>query len=202
MIGEKIGYIRVSSKTQNIDRQVKSLNREGVLIENIYVDLMSGKDFERPFYKEMLKRLKENDLLIIHELDRIGRNYEEIIENWRYITKEKKADIKVLSMPLLDTTIAKDLLGTFITDLVLQIFSYNAHNERLDIHRRQREGIDIALEKGIKFGRKPITLPANFEEVVEMRNDKKINQKNALKILGMKKTTYYKYKKIYEEKKK
>lgn len=191
----KYGYVRVSSSGQNIDRQIKSLVEYGINEKNIYIDIISGKNFNRKNYNILLRRLKENDLLIVHELDRFGRNYNEIIENWTLITKVKKADIKVLNMPLLDTTTAKDVLGTFIADLVLQILGYTAHQEREDIKKRQREGILIAKSKGIKFGRKPIILDDEFFIIARSFNKKEITEAEALEKLKISRTTFYKYKK-------
>lgn len=195
------GYIRVSTKEQNIDRQLKRLIDYGISKENIFIDTVSGATFNRKNYKKLLKKTKSGDLIVIHELDRLGRNYVEIIENWTYITKKKKADIKVLNMSLLDTTIAKDMLGTFISDLVLQILGFTAHQEREFIRQRQAEGIEIAKEKGVKFGRPEIKLPVNFNEVMEKQEESKITVEQALAILDMKKTTYFKYKKIVKHKK-
>lgn len=191
----KYGYVRVSSTGQNTDRQIKSLIDYGINEKNIYIDIISGKNFDRKNYNILLKRIKENDLIVVHELDRFGRNYNEIIENWTLITKVKKADIKVLNMPLLDTTTAKDVLGTFIADLVLQILGYTAHQEREDIKKRQREGILIAKSKGIKFGRKPIDLDDEFLIVVRSFNNKEITEEEALEKLKISRTTFYKYKK-------
>jgi len=148
-------YVRVSSAQQKIDRQIASMRLQGVPEDNIFVDFQSGKDFNRKAYKKLLKRLKNGDLLIIHELERIGRNYDEILENWRLITKKKMADIRVLDMPILDTTVHKDLLGTLISDIVLQVLSYGAQKQRESILKSQREGIIEAKKKGVKFGRHP-----------------------------------------------
>ena len=148
------GYVRVSSADQNEERQRIAMAQEGLKEKDIFMDKQSGKDFERPAYLKLLKKLKEGDLLLIESIDRLGRNYEEIIEQWRHITKRIKADIRVLDMPLLDTTISKDLLGTFIADLVLQVLSFAAENERKNIRQRQREGIDAALARGIGLGKR------------------------------------------------
>lgn len=158
-------YIRVSSKDQNEDRQVIAMKKQQVPKENIYIDKKSGKNFNRPAYKRLMKRLKPGDLLIVEPIDRLGRNYEEIIEQWRHLTKERGIDIRVLDMPLLDTTIAKDILGTFIADLVLQILSYCAHLEREKNHQRQADGIAAAKDRGVKFGREKKELPPDFEEL-------------------------------------
>ena len=160
-----IGYARVSTTNQNEDRQVQELIKYGVKEKCIYIDKQSGKDFQRPAYIKMLKRLRQNDVLIVKSIDRLGRNYREIQEEWRIITQKKNADIIVLDMPLLDTTRSKDLLGTFIADLVLQLLSFVAENERMNIRQRQAEGIAAAKAKGVKFGRPPLPLPDNFYEL-------------------------------------
>lgn len=153
--GRKYGHVRVSSRGQNEDRQMIAMKQEGIEEKNIFIDKQSGKDFDRPAYRRMLRKLKENDLLVVKSIDRLGRDYEEIIRQWRHITKEIKADIKVLDMPLLDTTRSKDLLGNFIADLVLQVLSYAAENERENIRQRQKEGIEAARARGVRFGRPP-----------------------------------------------
>ena len=150
------GYIRVSSKDQKEDRQQIALKEVGVERQNIYVDKQSGKDFNRPQYKKMLRKLKKNDLLYIKSIDRLGRNYEEILQQWRILTKEKDVDIVVLDMPLLDTRRGKDLMGTFLSDIVLQVLSFVAENERTNIKQRQAEGISATKAQGIKFGRPPL----------------------------------------------
>lgn len=149
----KIGYVRVSTAEQNEARQIKAMHEDGV--EKIYMDKQSGKDFNRPEYKKMISGLKQGDVLVLHSIDRLGRNYEEILEQWRIITKEIKADVIVQDMPLLNTTISRDLDGTFIADLVLQILSYVSAKERDNIKRRQREGIAIARAQGKYKGGKP-----------------------------------------------
>ena len=157
------GYIRVSSKDQKEDRQQIALKEVGVERQNIYVDKQSGKDFNRPQYKKMLRKLKKDDLLYIKSIDRLGRNYEEILQQWRILTKEKGVDIVVLDMPLLDTRRGKDLMGTFLSDIVLQVLSFVAENERTNIKQRQAEGIAAAKAQGIKFGRPPLPLPIRTE---------------------------------------
>ncbi len=164
-MGKTYGYIRVSAKDQNVNRQVDSMCTVGVSINHLYIDKQSGKDFERPAYRRLIKRLRPGDLLIVKSIDRLGRNYDEIIEQWRILTKERDIDIRVLDMPLLDTTHAKDLLGTFIADLVLQVLSYCAHAERDNIRQRQREGIASAKARGVQFGRPKKDLPENFDEL-------------------------------------
>ena len=169
-----LGYARVSSVTQKEDRQLDELIKYGVAERNIYIDKQSGKDFNRKAYKEMYKNLRKGDLLVVKSLDRLGRNYTEIQEEWRKITKIKKADIVVLDMPLLDTTKSKDLLGTFIADLVLQLLCFVAENERINIRQRQKEGIAAAKKRGVKFGRPPIELPDNYVENYMLWRNKKI----------------------------
>lgn len=161
------GYCRVSSKDQNEDRQRIAMHRMKVPTENVFVDKQSGKDFRRPQYQKMLKKLKQDDVLYIKSIDRLGRNYEEILEQWRVISKVKGADIVVLDMPLLDTRKGKDLLGTFLSDIVLQVLSFVAENERGNIKQRQAEGIAAAKAKGVKFGRPSAPLPDNFYEVYD-----------------------------------
>lgn len=159
------GYARVSSRDQNLDRQIYALEQAGVKTENIFYDKQSGKDFNRPEYLSLLNTIEANDIIIIKSIDRLGRNYEEILAQWQHITKEMKVDIKVLDMPLLDTTTGKDFLGTFVSDLVLQILSFAAEQERSFIRQRQSEGIAAAKAKGVKFGRPKKALPENFEEL-------------------------------------
>ena len=159
------GYIRVSSKDQNEERQMIALRHMGLEKKNIYIDRQQGKDFERPQYKRLMKKLKAGDLLYIHSIDRLGRNYKEIQNQWRILTKDKEINICVMDMPLLDTRQGKDLLGTFIADLVLQILSFVAQNERDYIRKRQAEGIAAAKAKGIRFGRPQKPVPDNFNEV-------------------------------------
>lgn len=162
---EKYGYIRVSTKEQNTDRQLIALAVHDIPRRNLYVDKQSGKDFNRPAYRRLLKRLKRGDKLYIEELDRLGRNYDEIIEQWRILTKDKGVDIVVLDMPVLDTGSYKDLIGNLICDLVLQILSFVAQTEREKIRRRQAEGIAAAKARGVKFGRPMKHLPENFDKL-------------------------------------
>lgn len=186
------GYIRVSSKEQNIDRQVKDLIAQGVEEQYIFIDKVSGKDFNREQYQILKHALREGDVLVIKSIDRLGRNYKMIIDEWRELTYELQVDIKVVDMPLLDTTKNKDLLGTFISDLVLQVLSYVAEQERTFIKQRQREGIKVAKDKGIKFGRPEVNKPNNFDDVVQKWRQKEINAKDAMCILGLKPNTFYK----------
>ena len=185
------GDIRVSSKDQKEDRQQIALKEVGVERQNIYVDKQSGKDFNRPQYKKMLRKLKKDDLLYIKSIDRLGRNYEEILQQWRILTKEKGVDIVVLDMPLLDTRRGKDLMGTFLSDIVLQVLSFVAENERTNIKQRQAEGIAAAKAQGIKFGRPPLPLPDNFYEVHKAWRSKKITLKQAAAACNMPVGTFY-----------
>ncbi len=165
MKGKTYGYIRVSTQEQNIDRQLHSLFDMGIDRKNIYIDKQSGKNFKRPSYIKMVRKIREGDLLIVKSIDRLGRNYQEIMEQWRILTKEKKVDIRILDMPLLDTTMTKDLLGTFISDIVLQLLSFVAENERDNIRQRQAEGIAAARARGVQFGKPRIPIPGNFPEL-------------------------------------
>ncbi|MEE0795168.1 MAG: recombinase family protein [Oscillospiraceae bacterium] len=185
------GYIRVSSANQNEDRQLVALRSCKVPECNLFVDKQSGKDFERPEYRRMLRRLKRDDLLYVKSIDRLGRNYGEILEQWRLLTKEKGVDIVVLDMPLLDTRSGKDLMGTFIADLVLQILSFVAQNERENIRQRQAEGIAAAKARGVPFGRPALPLPENFEQVVSSWRNKEIDFASALQQTGMRPATFY-----------
>lgn len=185
------GYIRVSSADQNEDRQLVALRSCKVPECNLFVDKQSGKDFECPEYRRMLRRLKRDDLLYVKSIDRLGRNYGEILEQWRLLTKEKGVDIVVLDMPLLDTRSGKDLMGTFIADLVLQILSFVAQNERENIRQRQAEGIAAAKARGVPFGRPALPLPENFEEVVSSWRNKEIDFASALQQTGMRPATFY-----------
>lgn len=157
------GYIRVSSKDQNEERQVIAMQKYGIAARHMYLDRQSGKDFNRPQYKKLMHRLKKGDILVVKSIDRLGRNYDDIIEQWRIITKEKKADIVVLDMPLLDTRQGRDLIGTLIADIVLQLLSYVAQTEREFIHTRQAEGIAAAKARGVIFGAKPLAKPTNYQ---------------------------------------
>lgn len=185
------GYIRVSSADQNEDRQLVALRSCKVPECNLFVNKQSGKDFERPEYRRMLRRLKRDDLLYVKSIDRLGRNYGEILEQWRLLTKEKGVDIVVLDMPLLDTRSGKDLMGTFIADLVLQILSFVAQNERENIRQRQAEGIAAAKARGVPFGRPALPLPENFEQVVSSWRNKEIDFASALQQTGMRPATFY-----------
>ena len=188
------GYIRVSSKEQNIDRQMAALLKEGLDKKHIFIDKQSGKNFDRPSYKRLLKKLKKEDVLIIKSIDRLGRNYAEILEQWHVITKVKQADIYVIDFPLLDTRKKdNDLTGTFIADLVLQILSYVAQAEREFIHQRQAEGIAAAQQRGVKFGRKPLDLPQNFYDAKIKYENGQISYRQAAELCGMKPSSFYRY---------
>ena len=198
-MGNIYGYVRVSSKDQNEDRQVISMREMQVPEENIFIDKQSGKDFNRPQYKRLLKKVKEGDLIYIKSIDRLGRNYGEIQEQWKLITKDKRVDIYVIDMPILDTRREKNLLGTFISDLVLTLLSYVSENERVTIRQRQSEGIAAAKARGVHFGRTPKPLPENFYEVYQQWKKKKITIEQAAKECGMPKSTFYGKAKTYEK---
>ena len=185
------GYMRVSSCEQNEDRQRIALLEAGVPEQNIYLDKQSGKDFERSRYKKMLRKLKKDDLLFVKSIDRLGRNYEEILKQWRYLTKEKGVDIIVLDMPLLDTRRGKDLMGTFLSDIVLQVLSFAAENERSNIHQRQAEGIAAAKARGRQFGRPPRPLPDNFDEMHKAWRQKQLTLKQAACACNMPVSTFW-----------
>lgn len=198
-MGNIYGYVRVSSKDQNEDRQVITMRDMQVPEENIFIDKQSGKDFNRPQYKRLLRKVKENDLIYIKSIDRLGRNYGEILEQWKIITKDKGVDLYVIDMPILDTRREKNLLGTFISDLVLTLLSYVAENERTTIRQRQAEGIAAAKARGVHFGRTPKPLPVNFHEVYQKWKMKKITVKEAAEQCGMPQTTFYEKAKKYEK---
>ena len=185
------GYARVSSKEQNEERQIVAFKDYGIDERDIYIDKQSGKDFDREQYSILKHILRENDVLVIKSIDRLGRNYNMIIDEWKDITNNIKADIVVIDMPLLDTTKNKDLLGTFISDLILQILSYVAEQERTFIKQRQKEGISTAMNKGIKFGRPTIEKPQNYDIVVSKWKNKEIRTKEAIEQLGLKPSTFY-----------
>ena len=188
------GYIRVSTKEQNEDRQRIALAEFPVPENHIFLDKLSGKDFERPQYKKLMKKLRPGDILVIKSIDRLGRNYEEILNQWRIITKEKRADIVVLDMPLLDTRqTGRDLTGTFVADLVLQILSYVAQTERENIKQRQKEGIAAAKLRGVQFGRPRKSLPDNFQQVKEDWENKKITSREAANQLLVAQDTFLRW---------
>lgn len=191
MTGAIYGYIRVSSIDQNENRQLLAMHEKQIPSKNLYIDKQSGKDFERPNYKKLVKKLKPGDLLYILSIDRLGRNYKEIQEQWRILTKEKEIDICVIDMPLLDTRNGKDLIGTFIADLVLQILSFVAHSERENIRKRQAEGIAAAKNRGVKFGRPERPLPDNFNQVHQDWRNKKMTLQQAANACEMPVGTFY-----------
>ena len=189
------GYVRVSTLDQNEDRQLAAMTAAGVMAKNVFIDKQSGKDFNRPQYLKMVAKLKADDLIFILSIDRLGRNYEEIQNQWRILTKEIGADICVLDMPLLDTRNGKDLLGTFIADIVLQILSFVAQTERENIKRRQAQGIAAAKARGVRFGRPKKELPENFEEIVDRWQSKRIEIEEVLKICDFSEATFYRRRK-------
>lgn len=191
MAGTIYGYIRVSTREQNEDRQRLALAALPVPEENIYMDKQSGKDFERPQYRRLVRRLRRDDLLYVKSIDRLGRNYSEILEQWRMLTKEKGVDIAVLDMPLLDTRRGKDLMGTFLSDIALQVLSFVAENERDNIRQRQAEGIAAAKARGVRFGRPPLPLPDNFHMLHQAWRGQKITLRQAARACGMPTGTFY-----------
>ena len=193
MSNEIYGYIRVSSKDQNEDRQRIAMHEAGVDDKHIFMDKQSGKDFERPGYKRVLRKLKPDDTLIIKSIDRLGRNYEEILEQWRIITKEKRAAIVVLDMPLLDTRQGRDLTGTLIADIVLQLLSYVAQTEREFIRQRQAEGIAAAKANGVRFGRRPMEKPPEFEPISQLWYQGELSARAASQRLGVSHKTFLKW---------
>lgn len=193
-------YIRVSTQTQNIDRQLDSIKDFNIDRKNIYIDYESGKDFNRKSYQKLIRKLKNGDILYVKSIDRLGRNYNMIIEEYRKITKTIKANIKILDMPLLDTSNSpNNLIKEFIADLVLQLLSFVAENERKNIKERQREGIKLALERGVKFGRPQITLTSKFYEAKEAMINNNLTLYEASLIADMTRSTFYKYLKIDEK---
>lgn len=195
----KFGYIRVSSKDQNEGRQLEAMQEKGINERDIFIDKQSGKDFKRDQYQLLKRIIRKGDVLYIHSLDRFGRNKEEILQEWNDITKNIQADIIVMDMPLLDTTQYKDSLGTFIADLVLQILSWMAQEERDRIRKRQREGIDIALKNGVDFGRPKAELTEEFRNVYFRWKSGEITAVKAMDETGLKKTTFYKLVKKFEK---
>ncbi len=191
MTQNSYGYIRVSSTDQNEDRQLMAMRELTIPEKHLFVEKQSGKDFERPQYKKMVRRLKAEDLLYIKSIDRLGRNYGEILEQWRILTKEKGVDIVVLDMPLLDTRRGKDLMGTFLSDIVLQVLSFVAESERDSIRQRQAEGIAAAKARGVRFGRPPKPLPPNFHQVHRDWRGKKVTLQEAANACAMPVSTFY-----------
>lgn len=198
---KQYAYVRVSTKDQNPDRQVAAMLDIGISEKNIYIDKISGKDFNRTEYLKLIKKLKAGDLLVIKSIDRLGRNYTEILEEWRKITKEIEVDIQVIDMPLLDTNIQHDnLTGIFVADLVLQILAYVAETERAFIKQRQAEGIALAKEKGVHFGAEKIKLPHDFEEVYDQWKAGEVSIRKGAANLGISKSTFYRRCKELDEK--
>lgn len=191
------GYARVSSIDQNEERQMIALSGYNIPKTNIFMDKQSGKDFNRPQYKRLVKKLKSGDLLYILSIDRLGRNYEEIQKQWRILTKDIGIDICVIDMPLLDTRNGKDLMGTFIADLVLQILSFVAQNERENIKKRQAQGIAAAKAKGVKFGRPESPLPENFDKIIKDWDKGKLSTAEVLKLCNMSESTFYRRRREY-----
>jgi len=188
---KEYGYVRCSTAEQHEDRQLVSMAKQGIPIENIFVEKASGKDFERPEYQKMLTVLNEGDVLFFHSLDRLGRNYDAIIENWKLLTKEKGVDIVILDMPILDTRCKKDLIGTLINDIVLSLLSYFAEQERSHILQRQAEGIAAAKLRGVQFGRPEKDMPDNFGELVKKWERGKIKIDEVLEVCNISRSTFY-----------
>ena len=193
MENQTYGYIRVSSRDQNEERQVIAMREFGIAEKNLVIDKQSGKDFARPGYRRLLRKLKPNDTLVIKSIDRLGRNYDEVLEQWRLLTKEKQVDIVVLDMPLLDTRKGRALIGTLISDIVLQLLSYVAQTEREFIHQRQAEGIAAAKARGVKFGRKPKERPAEYEHLRDEWRAGHISARVAAQKLGITHRTFIKW---------
>lgn len=187
----KYGYVRVSTKEQCEDRQMIAMQEAAIPRRQVFMDKQSGKDFARPQYKRMIRRLRRGDVLYVLSIDRLGRNYEDIQEQWRILTREIGVDICVIDMPLLDTRNGKDLMGTFIADLVLQILSFVAQNEREAIRKRQAEGIAAAKARGVSFGRQFLDLPEDYWEVVKRWEKQEITRQEALKLTGVSQSTFY-----------
>ena len=196
---KEYAYIRVSSTDQNEDRQLLAIHSLQIPAKQIYMDKKSGKNFDRPFYRQLVKKLKTGDLLYIKSIDRLGRNYEEIQDQWRILTKEKGIDIVVLEMPLLDTRNGKDLMGTFIADLVLQILSFVAQSERENIRKRQEEGIAAAKAQGIRFGRPTKNPPENFGLLVQKWEHGRLEIEDVLEQSGLKEATFYRRLREYRQ---
>ena len=199
---KEYAYIRVSTAEQNTDRQLDAFAPLGVPAANIFLDKVSGKDFNRPAYQSLVKKLKQGDLLYVKSIDRLGRNYDEILEQWRILTKVKGADIMVLDMPVLDTRRGKDVVGTFLADTVLAVLSLVAEQERNNIRQRQAEGIASAKARGVKFGRPLKKPPDNFEEVVKLLERGKITSAEAIKQTGLKRATFYNRLREFKQEKK
>ena len=198
-MGQIYGYVRVSSREQNEARQMAAMREAGISDADIYLDKRSGADFERQGYRRLLRKIRAGDTLVVKSIDRLGRNYDEILEQWRFITREKCASILVLDMPLLDTRQSRDLTGTLIADIVLQLLSYVAQTEREFIRQRQAEGIAAAKARGVHFGRAALKIPENFPEIFVRWRAKEINSRTAGKNLGVSQTTFLKWTKQWEQ---
>ena len=192
-MGKEYGYVRVSTKEQNETRQIMAMEEYGLSPDRIIVEKQSGKDFDRPAYRKLMRRLKAGDTLIIKSIDRLGRNYDEILEQWRYITKEKQAAVVVLDMPLLNTTGDRDLTGTLIADIVLQLLSYVAQTEREFIRQRQAEGIAAARKRGVQFGRPRKPVPEEFQQLRLAWEQKTISSREAAKRIGVAQNTFLRW---------
>ncbi len=199
MKGTAYGYARVSTMEQKEDRQIFALMEKGVDESNIYLDKISGKDFNRKMYRALTQKLRPGDLLYVKSIDRLGRNYRDVIEQWRFLTMEKQIDIVILDMPLLDTRKGKDLMGTFLSDIVLQVLSFVAENERVNIRRRQREGIVMAKKRGVHMGRPLRKLPPKFLQIYEQWLARKITGREAARRCRMPLSTFYRKAKEYRE---
>ena len=199
MANTTYGYVRVSTKDQNEARQIIAMQEFGIEEKYVFLDKQSGKDFDRPKYKKLMRKLKKGDTLVIKSIDRLGRNYDEIIEQWRIITKEKEAAIVVLDMPLLDTRQGRDLTGTLIADIVLQLLSYVAQTEREFIKKRQAEGIAAAKARGVKFGARPLEKPGNFHDICNEWIKGDISARAAARQLGVTHTTFLRWCKIWQQ---
>ncbi len=193
MKAAKYAYIRVSSYDQNEDRQLIAMEEYGIISTNIYIDRQSGKDFSRPGYTRLLRKLKTGDMIVIKSIDRLGRNYEEILEQWRLLTKQKQVDITVLDMPLLNTRQGKDLTGIVISDIVLQLLSYVAQTEREFIRQRQSEGIEAAKSRGVQFGRRQIVRPPDYQRIKDSWKNGELTAKQAAEYIGISRTTFFKW---------
>lgn len=194
------GYVRVSTKQQNEARQMDEMLAQGIELKNIYIDKESGKDFNRKAYQRLIyRKMKRGDVLVVKSIDRLGRNYQEILNEWKVITKEKGYYVKILDMPLLDTAKDKDLIGTVIADIVLQLLSFIAENERNTIRQRQAEGIQAAMKRGVRFGRPKLPYPEEFELIVEKWENKELSTKEAMRLTNFKYSTFYKKVALYKE---
>lgn len=192
------GYVRVSTVNQHLDRQIIELQKTGLLDSCIFIDKESGKDFNRANYRKLCRKLKPGDVLFIKSIDRLGRNYNMVLEEWRILTKEKGVDIVVIDMPLLDTRIeGKNLVGKFIADVVLQVLSFVAENERETMRQRQAEGIRMAKLRGVKFGRPSAAIPDGFEEIIKMYKQKEITVMTAIEMSGLTRGTFYRKLKLF-----